>query len=371
MRGEAESAWLQDDELIEERTMFEPADTFSEADTAATTVPATTAISIRPSPASQLTEATHRAALIPKTDVGSALQIADTVIAHVAQSNDPAELERTVSTTKYLTDLLRKETDDIRAINRAAEARLRTCRRLGQVLNEMCPNGGDRKSDLPKVNLNELGINGKRSSLYHRLASPSEEDIDRLFELFRANETELTQAAALRWIAQEKRREAKPSAFAESDKLQGLHSEQYDATPNSIGNHPTDTTGPSDTEDEAKRQEQAAALLDAFDKLSLTQAGHHGDPAATLRKLSDALRPAGCLLLTADQTQTLHEVIAVLKTIDQPDIECLIKEWRGDKCPKNHPAPTVYKIHSALQELASLTGKCKKTESTQTRNAFG
>lgn len=128
--------------------MFEPADNFFDADTLATSVPATTAISIRRSPAaSELTEASRKAALIPKTDIGSALQIADTIIAHIAQSNDPAELERTVITTRYLTDLLKKETNNIRAINTAAEARLRTCRRLGEVLNEICPNGGDRKSD--------------------------------------------------------------------------------------------------------------------------------------------------------------------------------------------------------------------------------
>ena len=266
--------------------------------------------------------------LIPEPNIDTTLAVTDTLIARVALSDDPEELLRTIPTTDYLADLLKQEGAGLEAVNRAAEARLRTCRRLGQVLNKLCPNGGDRKSESPRVtvNLKELGINRNRSAKYRRLAEIDEQTF--AGELTRMNEAgeEITTSAMVRF-----------------DKA-GSAPAKPRCTPR------TQPVGPIDLSTGADREGRATDTL-----------WNSGEKPETVQELNERLSGAGYRIVRQTDLDTLAGSLRHLEAIAADD-PSLIRQTRV-KQNNHHPDDDCLRLgfHELLgthiQAITDLVGR--------------
>lgn len=244
--------------------------------------------------------------LVPTNSVASIVQFTDVLIQKIDDCPDPRELNRTLPTAEYLRQLLVQERADLVSVNRAAEARLRTCRRLGMILNEVCPNGGDRKSDLhdARLKLTDLGINGNRSARYRKLASFSEAEFRKAIDSLNTDALAVTERALVRRIDRDRR------GNATSD-------ERFDGRPVA-----GDLVRPSDNDDqlwcsvdestdrvmdprEHPQNEEAEAFARVKEQLSLHRMRIGGEPSSVLQYLSDLLRPTGCQIFTPSELDTL------------------------------------------------------------------
>lgn len=139
----------------------------------------------------------------------------DQTIVKMEQANRLLAECKTVPEAKYYHDMAeagrqfaRMNHLGLEAVNNAAEFKLRTERRLGDLLKQMAENGeretrgGDRKSkqspDASTLMLNDIGVSKNQSSRWQTMAEVPEEQFEKFVAETKADKAELTSAGVIR-----------------------------------------------------------------------------------------------------------------------------------------------------------------------------
>jgi hypothetical protein len=136
----------------------------------------------------------------------AALQWACQELAHTESLEEIKEICDTAEAVRQYACNARAE---LELRNMAAEFKLRSERRAGELLRSMSLRGGDRKSETcsSRTTLDQIGINQNQSTRWQKLATVPEEEFCRLVRLAHEGRTELTSAALLRLATARKRKD--------------------------------------------------------------------------------------------------------------------------------------------------------------------
>lgn len=143
------------------------------------------------------------------------LEIVQSARDMLAQIDSVAEVIQFRDQMEAFRHYLAKQGADLELLNAAAESKLWTERRLGELIPVIAPHGGDRRSDsrCHGGTLNDLGINKRQSSRWQQVATLSEDELAEHIEATKAAGKELTTASVLRIVAAKQSEGREPPEF--------------------------------------------------------------------------------------------------------------------------------------------------------------
>lgn len=135
------------------------------------------------------------------------LAVLQSAYVQLSRSESLEEIKGFRDTAEAVRQLARSARAGLEVQNLAAELKLRSERRAGEILRSMSLRGGDRKTDArySRTTLEQLGIDQNQSTRWQKLAAVPDEEFQRVVTAAQKGKIELTSASLLRLAASRRR----------------------------------------------------------------------------------------------------------------------------------------------------------------------